>query len=417
MKSLRVLVAMVFLAIVGYSGGASGQTLTTLHSFSGDDGFIPDARLVQANNGSFYGVTAAGGSSDRGVVFKISPGGAFTVLHDFTGGADGGIPTGLVKGRFNRFYGTTYVGGSNPFCPGCGTVFKIHSAGRLTTLFSFFGDGDGANPLGGLVLGSDREFYGTTLGGPLSVYGTVYKITAKGDVTPLWQFSGDKDGGAPVAPPVEGSDGDFYGTTLGGPHSLNGTIFKITPAGELTPLYIFTGGSDGGGPSGLVLGSDGNFYGTTAYGGTNVNSGFGTVFKMSPAGTLTTLHRFSGADGRTPFAELVQGSDGYFYGTTEAGGTSDHGTVFRINSAGTFTTLHDFGGGPDGSTPEGPVVQGRDANLRTSLTPWQKQVLQGPIVHGRNGNFYGTTAYGGTSTNCGSAGCGTVFKLSVPLGH
>jgi uncharacterized repeat protein (TIGR03803 family) len=324
-------------------------------------------------------------------VFKISPDGAFTVLHDFTGGADGGIPTGLVKGLGNQIYGTSYVGGSNPFCPGCGTVFKILSGGKLTTLFSFSSFGDGAHPLGGLVLGSDREFYGTTLGGPLSVYGTVYKITARGDVTPLWQFSGGIDGGAPVAPPVEGDDGNFYGTTLGGPHSIYGTIFVITPAGALKPLYSFTGGGDGGGPSGLVLGSDGNFYGTTAYGGTNVNIGFGTVFKVSPAGTLTTLHRFNGADGRTPFAELAQGSDGDFYGTTEAGGASDRGTVFKISPAGTFTTLHNFGG-LDGSTPEGPVVQGRD------------------------GNFYGTTASGGTSTNCGSAGCGTVFRLSVPLG-
>ncbi len=390
MKSLRILVAMVFIAIAVFSGGASGQTLTTLHSFSGDDGFIPQASLAQANNGSFLGVTAAGGGSDRGVVFKISPDGALTVLHDFTGGADGGIPTGLVKGLGNQFYGTTYVGGSNPFCPGCGTVFRIVIGGRVTSLFSFFGFGDGANPLGGVVLGSDREFYGTTLGGPLSVYGTVYKITIKGDVTPLWQFSGGDDGGAPVAPPVEGNDGNFYGTTLGGPHSLNGTIFVITPAGALKPLYGFTGGSDGGGPSGLVLGSDGNFYGTTAYGGTNVNIGFGTVFKISPAGTLTTLHRFSGVDGRTPFAELVQGSDGDFYGTTEAGGASDRGTVFKISSAGTLTTLHSFGG-PDGATPEGPVVQGRD------------------------GNFYGTTASGGASTNCGSGGCGTVFQLSVPL--
>lgn len=391
MKSLRVLVAIVPLALAGPSGGASGQTLTTLHSFSGDDGFMPHVGLVQVNNGSFYGVTAAGGSGDNGVVFKITRAGKFMVLHDFTGGADGGFPAGLVKGQSSQFFGTTLLGGSNPFCPGCGTVFKILAAGRLTTLFSFFGDGDGANPLGGLTLGSDREFYGSTLGGPLSVFGTVYKITSKGDVTPLWQFSGGIDGGAPVAPPVEGNDGNFYGTTLGGPRSLDGTIFKITSAGTLTPLYSFTGGSDGGGPNGLVQGTDGNFYGTTAYGGTNINSGFGTVFQMSPEGTLITLHRFGGADGRAPVAELVQAGDGDFYGTTVAGGTSDHGTVFKISSAGTFTMLHSFGGGSDGSTPEGPVLQGSD------------------------GNFYGTTIFGGTSTNCGSAGCGTVFQLSVPL--
>src|ERR1051325_10337698 len=196
MKRLRVLVGMALLVGVGFSDGASGQTLTTLHSFDRDDGFIPQANLVQANNGSFLGVTAAGGGRDRGVVFRIGTNGTCAVLHDVTGGADGGIPTGLVKGLGNQFYGTTYVGGSNPFCPGCGTVFRIVLGGRVTTLFSFFGFGDGARPVGGLVLGSDREFYGTTLGGPLSVYGTVYKITARGDVTPLWQFSGGGDGGA-----------------------------------------------------------------------------------------------------------------------------------------------------------------------------------------------------------------------------
>jgi uncharacterized repeat protein (TIGR03803 family) len=147
---------------------------------------------------------------------------------------------------------------------------------------------------------------------------------------------------------VQASDGSFYGTTSNGGTSGYGTVFKITPAGALTTLYSFVG-SDGSYPyAGLVQGSDGNFYGTTAYGGT---SSYGTIFKITPAGALTTLHSFTYSDGAYPYATLVQGTDGNFYGTTYYGGTSGYGTVFKITPAGALTTLHSF------TYSDGPLCQ------------------------------------------------------------
>jgi uncharacterized repeat protein (TIGR03803 family) len=200
---------------------------------------------------------------------------------------------------------------------------------------------------------------------------------------------------------VQGSDGNFYGTTAGGgttdinPYSGlpgYGTIFRISPGGSETILYSFAGSpSDGWDPAGgLVQGGDGNFYGTTLYGGTNSCS-CGTVFRISPNGSETTFYSFGSIpyDGSNPQAGLVQSSDGNFYGTTVGGGASGYGTVFRISPSGSYTSLHSFAGRPtDGDGPEAALVQGSD------------------------GSFYGTTSGGLPSS--GSSG-GTVFRFSVPL--
>ena len=379
MNNLCIIAAIIVLPFAGRSGNVSAATLTTLHSFSGGDGAFPQAALVQGRDGNFYGLTSQGGTSgNNGTVFKINAAGILTPLWQFTGGTDGFNPWGgLVEGRHGKFYGTAGQGGSY----GLGTVYRITARGRLTPLWQFIGDGDGGAPFAALVRGRDGDFYGTSLGGPESIYGTVYKITDRGRLTPLWQFSGRADGAAPWGALVQGNDGDFYGTALGGPGSQYGTVFKITSAGVLTPLYQFTGSEDGGGPAGLVQGRDGDFYGATAYGG---KSGRGTVFKISSAGALTPLYQFGGgADGGGPFAALAQGSDGNFYGTTTQGGTNDLGTVFTITPAGILTTLHQFSG-VDGRIPLAALVQGRD------------------------GHFYGTTANGGADDK------GTVFKLSIP---
>jgi uncharacterized repeat protein (TIGR03803 family) len=151
-------------------------------------------------------------------------------------------------------------------------------------------------------------------------------------LTTLYSFAGSDDGGYPVAGLVQGSDGNFYGpTSAGGGHNL-GTVFKITPSGTLTTLYSFAGSGGAFPYGGLVQGSDGNFYGMNQYGGAGQScfSGCGTVFKITPSGTLTTLYSFRGSDGANPLAGLVQGSDGNFYGTTYGGGAHDAGTVFRL---------------------------------------------------------------------------------------
>ena len=210
---------------------------------------------------------------------------------------------------------------------GCITV----SAQTLTTLHSFNG-GDGRSPEAALVQGSDGNFYGTTAFGGAHFKGTVFKIDATGNLTTLHSFSGSPSEGAnPIAALVQGSDGNFYGTTASGGEHFKGTVFRITPAGGITVLHSFSGSpSEGGVPfAGLVQGSDGNFYGTTALGGAHFK---GTVFNIDATGSLTTLHSFAGStgEGALPFAGLVQGSDGKFYGTTALGGAHGAGTVFNL---------------------------------------------------------------------------------------
>ena len=200
--------------------------------------------------------------------------------------------------------------------------------------------------------------------------------------TTLTSFSGSNGSNPLFAPLVQGTDGNLYGTaSAGGAHS-QGTVFKITRSGTLTTLYSFCAQSkctDGSAPyAGLIQGRDGNFYGTTESGGA---AGQGTVFKISAQGMLTTLHSFSSHDGANPYAALVQATDGNFYGTTESGGSHLLGTVFRITPQGMLTTLHSFNS-TDGSSPEAALIQASD------------------------GNFYGTTYNGGTE------GYGTVFKIT-----
>jgi len=311
----------------------SGGSLITLYSFSGSDGTGPRAGLLQGSDGNFYGTTTFGGSSDYGTVFRITSGGTLTTLYSF-GGSDGAYPhSGLVEANAGDFYGTTFAGGD-----GYGTVFKITSGGSLTTLHIFSGS-DGAYPYAGLAR-AGGHFYGTTYIGPQAgtgYLGTVFKITSGGSFTTLHIFDGN--GSLPYGGLVQGSDGDLYGTTSDndslGP-TIFGTVFKITSGGSFTLLHMFNN-SDGGLPSaGLVQGSDGNFYGTTTQGGTSVNcgGGCGTVFKMTSGGSLTTLYSFNHSDGAHPFAAVVQGSDGSLYGTTAQGGASGFGTVFKIIPAG-----------------------------------------------------------------------------------
>ena len=402
--------------------GMSAQSLTTLHRFAGysNDGASPYAGLVQATDGNFYGTTYAGGSSSNcqggcGTVFRITPGGTLTTLHSFDW-YDGASPTGaLVQGTDGNLYGTTYGGGAEPRV---GTVFRITTAGALTTLYSFCARAnctDGQQPYAGLVRGSDGNFYGTTLEGGSNTgcslgsgtCGTVFKITPAGALTTLYSFCSQHnctDGGNPYAGLVQASDGNLYGTAFGRGANGYGTVFKITPAGALTSLYSFcsqTSCNDGEYPqSGLVQGSDGNFYGTTPEGGGGPFHQGGTVFKITSTGVLTTIYNFcsqSGcSDGATSLAALLQGPDGNLYGTTIGGGAycaqnSGCGTVFEITPGGVLTTLHSFDDTDDGKAPFGA------------------------LVHATDGNFYGITTFGANpACTAGLHGCGTVFRLSGP---
>ena len=456
-RTLTFITATIVFAALAISSPAqtdcsvASPCFNSLFSFNGADGSSPNS-VVQGLDGNFYGTTTYGGANCQafggcGTVFKITPTGTLTTLYSLcretnSDGVctDGSSPNaGLVQGTDGNLYGTTFGGGTN----GGGTIFKITPNGALTTLYDFCSRAncaDGERPSEGVVQGTDGNFYGTTSAGgqepdqcsgllPGIGCGTVFKITPAGRLTTLYSFclkSTCTDGALPEAGLVEGSDGSFYGTTnFGGDEASQancfimdpfppeygcGTVFKITPAGRLKTLYSFCStleGStctDGAFPvATLVQGTDGNLYGTMFLGGTN---GRGTIFKISPDGKLTTLYNFCSqancADGGFPKAGLVQGTDGNFYGITEAGGGGTFcefdgcGTVFKISPDGKLTTLYNFcsqANCADGEFPEAGLVQGTD------------------------GNFYGTTYEGGSNTGCytGNGTCGTVFSLSVGL--
>ena len=292
---------------------ACASNFTLLHSFAGgsSDGADPYHILIQASDGNFYGSTLAGGTSNGGTIYEITPSGTESVFYSFAS-----MPwAGLIQGSDGNFYGTTASGGTS----GRGTVFKLTPSGTETVLYSF--PAGSSEPYCGLIQGSDGNFYGTTGANGTSDDGTVFKITPSGTETVLHAFAKTgTDGQIPYAGLIQGSDGNFYGTTYFGGANGFGTVFKVTPSGTETVLYSFAGGSDGEHPyAGVIQGSDGNFYGTTYQGGA---SGYGTVFKLTPSGTETVLYSFAGgsSDGANPEAGLIQGSDGNFYGNTYQGG-------------------------------------------------------------------------------------------------
>jgi len=282
---------------------------------------------VVGADGNFYGANPFGGEDNWGTVFKIMPGGALTVLHTFNDyyDHDGALPNGLVQATDGSFYGT--AGGGPMFA---GIVFKITFDGTLTTLHAFDRT-DGQSPLAPPIQGSDGNFYGTTSEAGPNGYGTVYKMSPQGSLMTLHSFN-HTDGAAPYAQLVQASDGNFYGTTTEGGANGYGTVFKITPQGTLSTLHSFNI-VDGLFPYGtLVQATDGNFYGTTNQGGGNDTcfQGCGTIFKITATGVLTTVHTFDSTDGYNPYGGLVQAADGSFYGTTTGGGASGDGTVFRL---------------------------------------------------------------------------------------
>ncbi len=278
----------------------------------------------------------------------------------------------LIQGRDGNFYGTSNNGGAG----GYGTVFKVTPSGTLTTLYTFCSQtncADGFYPSGGLSLGTDGNLYGTAQNGGASGMGVVFKITPGGRYTLLHSFSGS-DGSGPDAGLVLASDRNFYGTTgSGGSGGCCGTLFKISAAGALTTLHSFYGG-DGSGPSApLTQGSDGSLYGTTVAGGAyssyDCPGGCGTIFKVTTGGTFTLLHSFDFSDGNRIFAPLAQDNNGAFYGTASEGGDVGFygcsvgcGTVFKISSGGTFAIVHKYAQNDDPGAPYGFVLAS-DGNI------------------------------------------------------
>ncbi len=324
--------------------------------------------------------------------------GAEKVLYSFKGGSDGSNPfAGLIADKAGALYGTTYFGGGGTDCQygqGCGTVFKVAADGSEVVLHAFAGGStDGALPHAALISDRHGNLYGTTEQEGENGAGTVFSLAPSGDTQILYSFGGGQrhEGLYPDAGVIMDASGNLFGTTSFGGIKAHcqggstgcGTVFELTPKKKEIVLYAFQG--YGRPAASLIEDSNGNLYGTTSFPG--------TVFKIAPNGTGTTLHTFDGSDGLYPYGSLTMDAASNLYGTTSSygGGSgcdgSGCGTVFKVAPDGTTTTLYVFKGGNDGNAP------------RSGLT------------FDSAGNLYGTTQYGG-GTGCEGSGCGTVFRLS-----
>jgi uncharacterized repeat protein (TIGR03803 family) len=437
-KSVALMFAAVLATAVIMSQSAEAQTFAVLHSFELADGPQPaQSGLIQGLNGQLYGTTAEGGLNSQGSIFKMTSGGTLTTVYSFCAPGtlgncvDASYPGALVLGANGSIYGTTGQGGAY----NVGTIFIMSPSGEVIAPSNFCALGTdptgiqvnacGANPVGALVQARNGIFWGVAQYGGTLGQGAKFEMGPRGGFGSVSSFACIElncNGAVEVAAGlIQGTDGNFYGTSeeggtgAFGSGQFGGSVYQITPQGNINTIYSFCSlidCQDGQGSMGaLVEGPNGNFYGTTPYGGTGtacVNPsptilGCGTVFQITPAGTLTTLYNFcsqSGCpDGQNPIAGLILGSDGNFYGTTYNGGTapgsacSDNpcGTLFQLTPSGTLTTLHSFctkgEGCPSGGGPRAPLVQHT------------------------NGDFYGTTMFGGNQLSFN----GTVYGLSMGL--
>lgn len=315
--------------------------------------------MIRANDGNFYVVSSTGGNG-RGVIAKIAPDGTLSVLHAMASNDEGySAFTGVIQASDGNLYGTTYLGGNQ----GGGVIYKVTLDGTYTVLRNLGQDKqDAVLPYAGLMQAPDGNLYGTTLRGGTNDKGTVFRVSTGGDFSILHSFDG-QNGENPEGALVLGADGSLYGTTLQGGSGNRGVVFKITTTGTLTALYSFPSlsafnsqgqatNATGANPrAGLLLAADGNFYGTAYQGGT---AGFGTVYRMTPAGAVNVVHTFTGPSfgGAFPLSEVTQDAAGNLYGTTEFGGFINQGAAWRISPAGQFRLLHAFTGGAlDGYKP------------------------------------------------------------------
>ena len=332
---LHLLAIVIVIVIVSASATTlRAQTYTDLYNLgtASDDPTDPAwiGLFAQGRDGNLYSTAQTGGTFSDGTAFQLTLAGKITPWSFDGKGTDGIYPySGLTLGTDGNFYGTTYEGGSS----GAGTVFKVTSSGKITTLYSF--GGFNCCAYAAPIQGLDGNYYGTTSDGGGEVFGTVYKMTPSGKLTVIYTFPGSSKLAYPMALTL-GTDGNFYGTALGGGANHFGGVFKITPHGKLTVLYSFGGTPDGETPKGTIIqATDGNFYGTTEKGGVN---GYGSIYKMTPAGALTIIHSFNeDGFGLQPLAGLVQATDGKFYGASASLG--GFGVIFQITSSGTYAVL------------------------------------------------------------------------------
>lgn len=366
----------LFLAVL-WCGSA--QALTTLATFTGDNGAFPQANLIIAG-GMLYGTASSGGAENSGTVFSISTnGGPVNTVYTFnsTGSTDGVNPTAGLVLAGKMLYGTTYAGGTSDD----GTVFAVNTnGGSYSILYNFGGEFIGANPEAGLVL-IGGTLYGTTFIGGSQGLGTVFAIGTNGNFTNLYSFTDGTDGAYPEASLIAIGN-TLYGTTAGDGYSTFGTVFSISTTGSnFTTLYSFTNGTDGASPEASLVLSGNTLYGTTSGGGAD---GFGTVFAIGTNGRGFASYLFNFSNGANSQAGLILVGN-TLCGTAVNGGLDGWGSVFQIATSGSnFISLYPFTDGTDGSSPEAALV------------------------------LAGSTLYGTTAGQNGY-GYGTIFSLPAPL--
>ncbi len=380
MKILRFFPLMLVVGGLGCLTTMLGaQTVSTLYSFNGTDGDRPYYVVpTQGRDGKLYGTTATSVSTDGdGTAWQLSTAGELKVLHTFTSASGNWPNAGLTLGTDGNFYGTTLEGGSTS----AGVLFRLTPAGVYTVLHEFQGGSDGQAPYAAPIEASDGNLYGTTFGGT-SADSTVYKYTRAGAFSTIHVLTGTEGSNIEI-PLIQAADGNLYGTATGGGLYGCGTLFKMSLAGQMLHTYSFCSPSElGWFPLGLIQGNDGNFYGTTQFGGIN---GGGTVFKVDSYGRVTTLYSFNSAspDPSQPVG-LVQGTDSNLYGATYDGGDGGYaGILFQLTTTGSYELLYNFGGGGRAWVPPGQYT---------------------------TGIFYGVTSLGG------AYGDGEVYSLSTGLG-
>lgn len=343
-------------AVYQLTPGSGGTwTETVLHTFgTGNDGKNPVVGMVRDQAGNLYGTTPIGGASNHGVVFELSPssnGWTETILYAFTGGADGAMPYAIpILDQAGNLYGATSQGGSS----NNGVVFKLTpgSGGWTeTVLYTFSGGGDGGWPIAPLTFDPAGNLYGTTSQGGAGGWGNVFKLapTSNGWVqSVLYAFTGADDGAQPQAPLVRDPFGSLYSTVPGGGSGSAGVVFRVRPPASAMPslsgawdenvLYSFTGGNDGAGPNnGVIFDQAGNLDGVAPVAG---SGGFGVVYQLMPGSTgwsQNVLYSFTGgADGGFPEAPVLLDSAGNIDGTTIAGGNvsgrNGCGVAFQISA-------------------------------------------------------------------------------------
>jgi uncharacterized repeat protein (TIGR03803 family) len=375
-RGLAASLTVAALLILNFSApSASAQSFTLLYAFTtATQGSYPASGVIRDSAGNLYGTTAFGGTHRQGNVFKLTLQRKLTTLYSFTGKLDGANPySGLIRDSAGNLYGTTNLGGLYQN----GVVFKLTPTGRLVVVYSFGAQAnDGANP-SGLIMDTQGNLYGVTTSGGAFNLGTVYKLDTGHNETILYSFTGTNGDGATPSGLVRDSAGNFYGTTFSGGYLNQGTAFELEPDGIESILHTFLGGSDGSNPGNVTADAAGNLYGGTD------GPGAGSIFKIDPSGNLTTLFAFDTQDGEYPSGGLTFDKSGNMYGTTLMGGNVyPYGTVFKLDPSGNETVLYNFTGGKDGKYPSVD-------RLAIDLA----------------GNLYGTTAEGGSGNN------GVVFKI------